>query len=135
MTRDEIMSMEPGRELDCLVAEKVMGYKVSFWSLHLAEDGSKEELIPNNLGDCALQVMYKDNIWQCIPSYSTDISAAWEVRQRIHDTIGGTKIISVCDDFPEECQIWDGMKYISVRANTVPEAICKAALLAVMDGE
>lgn len=120
MTRDEILAIEPGRELDVLVAEKVMrwkpfsgGFRIQTGQIRTLESVSGSRSFHP----------------------STDISAAWEVRQRIHETIGGTKIISVCDEFPEECQIWDGRKYISVRANTVPEAICKAALLAVLGGE
>lgn len=118
MTRDEILAMNPGRELDRLVAEKVMNKRVHFtrpWGWLYAEQDV--------------------NRWTNVKHYSTDISAAWEVRQHIHKTIGGTKIISVCDEFPEECQIWDGRRYISVRANTVPEAMCMAALLAVLGGE
>lgn len=117
MNRDEILDMKPGRELDCLVAEKVMNKRVHFirpWGWLYAEQDV--------------------NRWTNVKHYSTDIAAAWEVRQRIHETIGGTKISSVCDEFPEECQIWDGRSYISVRSNTVPEAICRAALLAVLGG-
>jgi hypothetical protein len=65
--------------------------------------------------------------------YSTDIKAAWEVREWITESIGGVRIINVCDELPEYCDIWNGKEYIKAQGKTVPEAICKAALLAVME--
>ncbi len=64
--------------------------------------------------------------------YSTDIAAAWEVRQWLLDNIGGVTLIRCCDDeCPEFCEVYDGDGiYARVWAKTTPEALCKAALKA-----
>lgn len=62
-----------GRELDVLVAERVMGKQV------YRHAGSHEA--------CFCQIEGDDDISIChgpIPQYSTDISAAWEVVEVIH---------------------------------------------------
>lgn len=109
--------MIAGRELDALVAEKVMGMKVY---RRVGEDGPnpqyKEiEKVPEH---CA--VIY--------PPYSTDISAAWEVllldkfccwaMKHDHES----KLFSVEIEF-------NGNRYFA-QADTAPHAICLAALKA-----
>lgn len=108
--RDKILSMAAGRELDALVAEKVMGVPVT-----------------------ANKKRFK---YTHIAPFSTNISAAWEVVEKIDpdnrilisDVIGGGFT----------CYIkWyrGGIDTMLVTATspTAPEAICKAALLAVLD--
>lgn len=100
LTRDEILSMQ-GRELDALVAEKVMGwtYKTEF-----------------------------DKLFK--PSES--ISAAWEVVERLKF------MKNHIDVFTSKNGKWgvevskEDAVYVREFAITAPEAICKAALLAVM---
>ena len=99
MTRDEILRMEPGRELDALVARKLFG------------------------------VLNPDPLWRP----SEDISAALEVTERFKDI----RITRYVD--PEmkmwKCEIQNfGVRYLALE-KTMAAAICKAALLAVMDGE
>jgi len=108
MTREEIMAIVPGNELDALVAEKVMGYKITTGST-----GEK----------------YLDGFSiSKIPSYSEKISAVWEVVEKFK---GKIQIISHKDCY--ECVIWNGSKvdYLA-EGFTAPEAIAKAALLSVM---
>lgn len=65
MTRDEIPNMPAGRELDALVAEKVMGGKLLFPPPHNA--------------------VYKNGTWvRGLLNWhpSTDIAAAWEVNEK-----------------------------------------------------
>lgn len=65
MRRDEMLAMEPGRELDALIAEKVMNFKI--------ESPSAEQ--------CTIwdgrEVRYFEP--------STDIAAAWEVVDRMRE--------------------------------------------------
>lgn len=94
--------MKPGRELDMLVAEKVMSLKP--------------------LGR--------------VPHYSTDISAAWEVVEKINSSKNKWTLNSLrCDpndgkwqfgDIDRDGSIWPDDKY-----DSAPLAICLAALKAV----
>lgn len=117
MTRDEVLAMKPGRELDALVAEKVMGWQI--------------------FGDEGVHPRHKDLFdktphWSMLreyPCYSEKIAAAWEVVGKINDCLHlkehGVK------------GVWEvffcGYHGSIVSADTAPEAICKAALLAVME--
>ncbi len=113
MTRDEILAMKPGRELDSLVAEKVMGY--------------------TTYG----QFRDKDGVRVMIDRYSTDIAAAWEVAEKMTSLFWemnldtGSKSNTTKVEF---YRTFDQTFHVVV-ANTAPEAICKAALLALEGGE
>lgn len=105
--------MKPGRELDALVAEKVMGWKsvehrfedpFHRWDGIAPEHGSHRFTVPD---------------------FSTDIAAAWEVVEKLNDlilerdvTAEGTRYNVVIDGI----ETW---------AETAPHAICLAALKAV----
>jgi hypothetical protein len=105
LTRDEILAMEPGRELDALVAEKVMGW---------TKVGENAWEAPNIKG------------YPLLPRYSTDIATAWEVVEKIaqkwHDFNIGRH--------HGKWSIGWNYKGSVVDLKTAPEAICKAALLA-----
>lgn len=110
MTRDEILAMKPGRKFDKLIAIKLMGFSMTDdgnWGLK--EDGRTEPVF----------------------EYSTDIAAAWEVVERLLEKGIATHIKCFLDTFSVECHELDVSTGI-VTANTAPEAIVKAALLAVM---
>lgn len=116
MTREEILAMKPDRELDLLVIEKVMG---------LVKDESYWISPRNNV--CHL---IKGGVFDP----STDISAAWEVLEEMK-----TKGIHLCIQphadffqvipYKESGDMFDCV----VHSLSAPEAICKAALLAVME--
>jgi hypothetical protein len=106
MNKEEILQMTAGRELDAHVAEKVTGLK-------------PDKHRPGNF-------INGGNYSVGVRSYSSDISAAWEV--------------FIIFDFPslEKGHDEDGNDYFVVQigphraiAETAPLAICKAALLAV----
>jgi hypothetical protein len=107
MTRDDILAMEPGREMDELVEFKVMGTR---------KPAKGFVINPKH--------------------YSTSISAAWEVVEKFP-----LVDVSRCEFFEgnvtHEIKMWvkldeDAIPY-ELSAKTAPEAICKAALLAVLD--
>lgn len=120
MTRDEILALKPGRELDALVAEKVMGWTYG----HPCPEGM----------DCLHWVDEKGEVRDYKPpQYSTDISAAWEVFEK-NGYYGNVSYMGV----EYVCTLWskwddEGLGVdVTATGNTAPEAICKAALLAVI---
>lgn len=100
--------MPAGREMDALVAEKVMGIK----------RGDRPGEWLNELGN-----------WLCdtedIPPYSTSISAAWEVVDKMDCYFKMTR-----SDLGLYWEFY-GPKLGFSYAPTVPLAICRAALKAV----
>jgi hypothetical protein len=102
MTRDEILNMPAGREMDVTI-----GY-------HVMDLGAPPGVYPE---------------------YSTDIAAAWEVvekanvsciQQAIGDTPDELLWFACCGDASTACDT-------EAFAETAPLAICRAALLAVME--
>lgn len=106
MTENEILAMKPGSELNAQVAEKIMGHVI-------AEDellGYVERLVNPEGGD---------SIWSPLKRYSEDISVAELVVDKMVE-LGHEDAVCWAD--------FGGGKY------TEAEAICKAALLAVLAG-
>jgi hypothetical protein len=120
VNRDEILERKPGRELDALVAEKVMGLPQPYLS-------------PFN-GEWVIKHEEKWKPIERLQNYSTDISAAWEVVEKFESY----KLSKLPDG---DVRIKYGGQYqcfINANKNcgygsTAPEAICKAALLAVLE--
>jgi len=141
MTRDEILNMPAGREMDALVAEKVMGWinvEKTTWSNFRADGtrfGGGEELrgTPPNHYDIN-PVMYP------VKNYSTDIAAAWQVVEKMqaaHEWYFhfGNKlyIFNIVDDNGEPEEDHRITLVAHNTSHTAPLAICRAALLAVME--
>ena len=119
MTRDEILNMPAGRELDVLVANKVLGIVPTKW--HPLE-----------------------NPWDEIPlrPYSTDIAAAWKVVERLHEKgfytgfyRNGKGATDKRGNFIENWGVDIGCVIELADQPTLPLAICRAALLAVLEVE
>lgn len=133
--------MNAGKELDALIAEKVMGW-------------TKAE-ISNEYGKILVlgNPKLKEKDWIMMPAeynpylpYSTDISAAWEVVEKLSktNTMVGTRTFnnqpwqSMClilkslnheaykNDFEQDFTQW-----ITATGESIPHAICLAALKAV----
>ncbi len=119
MTRDEILNMPAGREMDALV----------WMALH--EQSPDLTLCRFVDGD------YQPNAGYPVghispPNYSTDIAAAWEVKEKIgfpislvESMLGGDFSCEFLVDL-ETSEIVEGI------AGTAPLAICRASLLAAM---
>jgi len=111
-TREQILSMEASYSLNELVAEKVMGIAVTakrrrFEYVH-------------------------------VPSYSRDISAAWEVVEKMKKDGWGFTLEVWGDDVGYRDDQYEATYGFQkgphkARCDTAPEAICKSALLAVMN--
>lgn len=138
MTRDEILNIPAGRDLDVLVAERVMGF---VWQecrclcghemKTLARHKIKSPTIWHN-GFDMIGVKHPRDLWG-VPFYSTNISAAWEVAQ----VIGSFFIDNTAPSLGIDVEFFRaGHKTIyKATADTAPLAICRAALLAVMGDE
>ena len=118
--------MKPGRELDILVAEKVMGFKIKRKTIDC------EYLVEHSQGSARL------------PDYSTDIAAAWEVMEKLK--LVGLEIgydryrnkwfcTNLAEDFRyafdlSESDFKDLMNddLIAILSDTAPHAICLAAI-------
>lgn len=120
MNKDEILNMKTGRELDALVAEKVLDWKYVFYAQ------------PINLwvGDI------DGTVRKIIPNYSTDILLAIEVLE-LFDFYSIDKVsdcfIPQYEVTVESCMEDGTYNQISAKAKNIPEAICKACLIAKLD--
>jgi len=114
MTHEEIRSMVPGPEMDRLVAKEVMGF-VTYedFPVHAVYTGSPT---PTSFRP-----------WQP----SNNIAAAWEVVHKVKNIQIQRKANG---NFTVRWNIERFNGWNVVESPSAPEAICKAALLAVMEG-
>ena len=129
--------MVPGRELDALVAERVMGWvRCSAWQG--ANLGSAGGFVGMNHGcEHARGTCFPADDSVPWPHFSTDIAAAWEVVEKMRKDGWGMTVDSL--GFPgEEWRAWfqcdvshDYLKMEIGEAATAPHAICLTALKAV----
>jgi hypothetical protein len=149
MTREEIERMEAGRELDTLIAEKVMKLDVrksESWVGDLTSLGSPGQKV-TFIGEFTEErewVEEGDYFWKddegashVLPDYSTDIGAAWQVVEKIVKNNGSTvsfgysgRIVNRAHVTIDRTTRKDLDLDFWVEANTMPLAICRAALLA-----
>ncbi len=121
--------MTPGRELDVLVAKKVMGLAV--WPQHCCGAQGYGQGADDHCDGCDFET--DKRIWQGA-KYSTDIAAAWEVVEK-DDGWGFDWRLKrwAASSKPWACtaeRIVDGKRFY-VEAVTAPHAICLAALKAL----
>ena len=128
MTRDEIWKMEAGRELDALIHEQVFGKCAHDWIKVTNKPLDKKGNSIYKCSKCGDRRPAREAMgWR---NYSTDIAAAWQVVEKmsklyhveIENFDNGYGV--TLDDYS---QTWEA------HADTAPLAICRAALLAVMD--
>lgn len=121
--------MNAGRELDALIAEKVMGRKNIRFENTIYGQIHQSDVTPE-FPDLIAKGVKRIRI----PHYSTDISAAWDVVEKIKFKFDNTFHLvatsngwSVFWDHEDEGPGANGY----VEAETAPHAICLAALKAV----
>lgn len=103
--------MNPGRELDALVAEKIFGFVIN----------------PENISFVSYNSEYRSNFLN--KDYSTSIEAAWEVVEKLLP-----RIISLrwCDGWEVNEYLPDAKETVLLaEAKTAPHAICLAGLAAL----
>jgi predicted nucleic acid-binding protein len=117
MTRDEILAMPAGRKMDALVAENVMGLDL---------------FTPVTDPYFTSQGIYQQV--NHIESYSADIAAAWEVVEKM---VNGKWRVNIENDINGRkwgCDFKDDPLHTTLCvADSLTLAICRAALLAVME--
>ena len=133
-SREQIENLEAGRELSELVSAVVMGVTADM--TRCAECGAKTYLTSTGRGWCS-----DCGEWRYSPhkNYSTDIAAAWKVVEKMLLGVDPGRhngfILSFMEN-DEEVACWyaefpDPWEY--AEGETAPLAICRAALLAVME--
>lgn len=124
------MTHEPGRELDALVAEKVMGWT----GVHLVHGGT---------GTSSYYVGRTPRGVFVVRPYSTDIAAAWQVIEAMRQRNYYAEISEHISDPERQCAMfasraghydsyercWENEHQVCTA--TAPHAICLAALKAV----
>lgn len=134
-------SMMAGRELDALIAGKVMGW-ANVICLHGGnipsgepdDDWNKDARNDQHHGHTGIPLVHREQV----PAYSVDIAAAWEVVEKLRTMSIGISIARMPDE-----KLWyvplyrlDHGEYMGsaegfAEAETAPLAICLAALKAV----
>jgi hypothetical protein len=126
-----VSKLNPGRELDALIAEKVMGLRVT-WEDSQEEDGKDDPYILDDNGN------YKWSSY--VPYYSTSIQDAWLVVGKMRELGFYYSVGSIIGSPATGVGITElhaagfGIKHApfeTVQADTAPHAICLAALKAV----
>lgn len=115
--------MVAGREMDALIAQKVMGFKV------IKNDGT----FPEQWKGESHLIKMKDGDLALVPYYSTKIEDAWLVVEKmIKDGYGisfeyadENWVFSFREPIPVILSLWE-----EVREESAPHAICKGALIA-----
>jgi hypothetical protein len=129
MTKDEILNIPDGREMDALISRDVFGMKI--------DKTFKGEWVVNPTYTDIFGKHQDTAIGWPPNSYSTNISVAWEVVEFLKRNFWSTEII--CWDFSERwvvtCEYRTGhgepKKTLYADAETPMLAICRAALLSV----
>lgn len=139
LTKDEILAMEPGREMDELIDKLILNgnnyrAKMLKWSRYLLKEFWDD---PNSYYD-EWHRSQEIGPWEyCGPHYSTDISAAWEVVKQF-DNMTFRRMREADRHIRHFAYIWlsdTDDTHVMCKAETMPEAICKCALLAVLEGD
>jgi hypothetical protein len=131
VTKEEIIGMKIGKELNIRVAEDVMGCK--FIEDEILGDTESCELLESETEISSLA----GNYYGPLRHYSQDNSVAQEVINKLKNN---------CDarvEFNYHTENWEaafsdletGLSFGTVSALDAPEAICKAALLAILQKE
>lgn len=140
--------LKAGRELDALVAEKVMGWPHEQMLVGIGTFYDAMHLEPSRAA--YRRRSHVDRFWErwspsgsevvvsdTVPSYSTDIAAAWEVVEHLPLTWwpevgrmqdGSSWYCELCLGSPDPAGVGPAIRVV---AATAPLAICLAALKAV----
>ena len=130
MTKEEVFAMEAGRDLDVLVAEEILGIEVE-WDYSPLDPNHVLPRLPFHKGESRVAIdSSAHGVENTIYKYSTDISAAWQVVEKM---LPPSQIHRCLDDTYWVVFGFNTMIKPHIEAKTAPEAICKAALLAKLE--
>lgn len=133
---DSGVPLVAGHELDALVAEHVMG---ATWERHA--NAHRDWLAFDHADSAKWRAVFatRDDdgnveVWSACPDYSTDVSVAWQVVEKLHEWGLIVTISKGPDNFTWDVRGWNDRtndsRYIA-HGETAPLAICLAALKAV----
>lgn len=133
--------MQASRELDALVAEKVMGYTLRFAAKAWTDADWMGSDTPTETNVMAIYAPFEQfprsgAFDKSIPHYSTDIAAAWEVVEKLYER-GLCVGVSTLHEWKTKCECSVYYADMAQRmvanadADTAPHAICLAALKAL----
>lgn len=112
--------IEPGPCLDALIAEKVMDFK--YVHAFEFEHGGKSQH----------GIIMTENSTYFLPPYSTDISAAWKVVEKMQKNDWAIILDNMQDYLGNWQAHFEKDKFVeTAESESVPHAICLAALKAV----
>lgn len=124
--------MKPGRGLDALAAEKVMGWV----EVRESAPGDPLSRLVGHDPQCIGAPVY----FFTIPAYSTDISAVWEVVEKLKEKNIRLELSPLASGYsasfvrytpdidPDFNCLWTGIGNSYSEAETAPHAICLAAI-------
>lgn len=144
----DIDKMPAGREMDALVAEKVMGHAICEHSR------TKSTAQSSGIAMCGVRECKGELHYEYLPRYSTDIAAAWEVVEKLQRDDFTVVVSANHSSNYQACMIFKGFAAsygpadaflylgkteemsvafgekppVRVAEETVPLSICRAAL-------
>ena len=121
MTKEEIIAMKPGRELNIAVAEVVMKHKVIVDEIF----GEMERYIAND----------GSSVYSNLQPYSKDRSIAQQVVDKLKNNYSARVEFNYYTEKweAEFSELETGLSSGTVSALDAPEAICKATLLVILE--
>lgn len=137
MTKDEILAMKAGKEFDVLVAKEIFGIEVE-WDYRIGDISHVLPKLPYLKGEprTVLGPM-AHSISNTIYEYSIDPRATWQVLKKLREEYwcidlriadGCLVIMELLRTPPIRVEVDAGTPF-----EKLPEAICKAALLAKLE--
>jgi hypothetical protein len=150
LTVKKILQMKAGPEIDILIAkhiykrhvilvdDPVFGITAYLYDPEAKKDGCTTTA--NLVGGhwVKSKTINGDDVeffGRLVPRWSKDISWAWDIRRWLIENAIGVSLLSCCDENPECCKIHrPKLGEIEVLTQSMPESICKAALI-VATGE
>lgn len=133
MTRDEILNMKAGREMDALIAIKVMGWE---WK-PVGDRFINHERLTHPDGKHYGGMRYSDGEIEYtnrLEEYSTNMGAAWEVVEAMEGKWFWFSLSNVVPNSGDAIVYEAKFNQVYTCEETAPLAICRAALLAVVEG-
>jgi len=118
---EQIERMNAGREMDALIAEDIMGWTRVYGRSGLWNTQSESVRFTND-----------------IPYYSIKIADAWKIIETMREAGYHSRVeTQICPTviFWKKGLIERGPSPVTYRATSTPLAICRAALIAVMEAE
>ena len=126
MTKEEILAMEAGEELSAVVAEGIVGE-----CYHQHWKDNEDSVYCRKCGESRFYHQHSQ-------AYSTDIAAAWQVVEKMEAEGYGHKHLKYSQN-QHEGVTWvfmqPGRGIFEASGRDIKEAICKATLLAKLEGE